>query len=183
LAGETPSLSATGGSLKEGIIHQAQRVREDSDYSSQRHFNTGAFFKLLHYGFGVGIAILGAVGGSALLFPQSVSLLVGGVSSIGAAALVGVSTALSPGESASCHYRAGSEYLGVRKDATAFLDLDVRKPDTAEGDLERRVRDLKDRAIVLDRAYSDLYTPQWAYRKAREDIRRGQTRHAVDRHH
>jgi hypothetical protein len=181
LVGEPPGLTPSIGSLRDGIVDQAKRVREDCDYSSQRHFNTGAFFKLLHYAFGVGVAVLGSLGGAALLAPQSVSLFVGGVSSIGAAALVGVSTALSPGESASSHYRAGNEYLGVRKDATAFLELDVRKAGTSDDALEGCVRVLKDRAISLDRAYSDLYTPQWAYRKAKDDIRRGQTRHLVDR--
>ena len=125
--------------------------------------------------------MLGALGGGALLFPHTISVLVGGVSSIGAAALVGVSTALNPSETSSSHYRAGNEYLALRKEVRSFLDLDVRKSGASDEVLEGRVRALKDRAISLDRTYGVLYTPRFAYRQAQADIRRGQTRHEVDR--
>lgn len=156
-------------------------MAEDCDYSSQRHFNTAAFFRVLHYSLGCAVAILGSIGGAALVLPASVSVLTGGVASIGAAALAGVTTTLSPSETATRHYRAGNEYLGLRKETKAFMELDMRQPDAANPTLEPRVRKLVERGILLDKTYGDLYTPEWAYTKAREDIRRGHTRHHVDR--
>ncbi len=169
------------GTVRQGVVNQAQRIREDCDYSSQRHFNTGAFFKVLYYVLGVVVAVLGSLGGATLLAPRAISVPLGAIASLGAAAVVGVSTALSPGQTASSHFRAGNDYLALKKEAIAFLDLDVRKPGAVDDSLEAQVRRLRERAVSLDETYSDLYTPEWAYRAARENIRRGQTTHLVDR--
>lgn len=178
--GNLSTVAPEQGTLRQGIIDQADRIREDCDFSSQRHFNTGAFFKVLYYAFGVVVAILGSLGGAALLAPSAISAPIGAVASLSAAGVVGVSTALSPGQASADHYRAGNDYLALRKEAIAFLDLDVRKPSESDDLLEGRVRQLRERAVSLDKTYSDLYTPKWAYRAAKENIRRGQTTHMVD---
>jgi hypothetical protein len=167
-------------SIREGLVAQCSRVVEDSDYSSQCHFNTGATFKLLHYVFGSGSAVLGGVAAGALIVPSFVPRELGAVAAVAAAVLAGLVTTLSPSEASANHFKAGNEYLRLRKECQAFLDLDLSNTGLSEDELGAEVRELIRRGTDLDRAYGDLYTPRWAYSRAREDIRLGRTRHRID---
>jgi hypothetical protein len=163
--------------LRDGITVQARGVEQATDYSSQRHFTTGAFFRTVYYILGVGATVLGSVAAGALLVPSVVPLLVGAISSIGAATFAGIMTAVNPGETAASHYLAGNEYLAIRDQARSFLNLDVRNVAVSDVTLEDRVRSLNTQRIEANRRFGGLYTPQWAYKQAKENIHRGQTGH------
>jgi len=172
---------ASEDSRLSGILAQAERVRENCDYSSQRHFNTGSLFRRVYYLMGGGVAALAAFGSATFITSDAVPSALSSITALAAALLASVTTFLKPGETANDHYRAGNAYLRLRDDAQAFLDVDIRKPESTIDTLERSVSQLAERRAGLNDSYGMLFTPDWAYRKARRDIRRGQTRYEVDR--
>jgi hypothetical protein len=177
--------SAQGGSLSEeelrrGIWEEADAVDENCDFSSQRHFNTAASCERRHYGLGGGAIVLAAMAAGTLLYPPWFSAWLGGISAIGSAALTGAATLLKPKETSAAHFRAGNAYLALRNEARSFKRLDCRDPRSDSLTLLTRVRELTSGLDRLNDAHGGLFTPGWAYFKARRDIRRGQTRTRAD---
>jgi len=163
--------------LSRGLRVQATRIEEDSSYSSQRHFNVGSALRAFHYTAGMTIAVLGGVGAYSLVVPGEVSATLGGLSALLAGAIALAFVFLNPGEAALIHYQAGNDYLCLRKDALYFLDVGIRDPGRGMEDKARSVEGLRNRAKELDRVHGNLYTPRWAYVRARRDIQEGRTSH------
>jgi hypothetical protein len=159
--------------LKGGLINAARRIEIDSNYSARRHFNAGAFFRILHYVTGIGAAFLGAIAAYSIYFGEYVSQNVGGLTALASSILIAVFTVVGPGELASQHYAAGRDYLSLHNDALYLLDVDVKVSTNKE--IEEKVRKLKDILDKLNSCNGTLWTPSRAFKKAREDIRKGHT--------
>ena len=159
--------------LKGGLINAARRIEIDSNYSARRHFNAGAFFRILHYVTGIGAAFLGAIAAYSIYFGEYVALNVGGLTALASSILIAVFTVVGPGELASQHYAAGRDYLSLHNDALYLLDVDVKVSTNKE--IEEKVRKLKDILDKLNSCNGTLWTPSRAFKKARKDIRKGYT--------
>jgi hypothetical protein len=159
--------------LKSGLINAARRIEIDSNYSARRHFNTGAFFRILHYVTGIVATLLGAIAAYSIYFGEYVALNVGGITALASTFLIAVFTVVSPGELASQHYEAGRDYLSLHNEALYLLDVDPKVSTYKE--IEEKVRKLKDTLNKLNSCNGTLWTPSRAYKKAREDIRKGYT--------
>ena len=159
--------------LKGGLINATRRIEIDSNYSARRHFNAGAFFRILHYVTGIVAASLGAIAAYSIYFGQYVALNVGGLTALASTFLIAVFTVVGPGELASQHYEAGRDYLSLHNEALYLLDVDLKVSTYKE--IEEKVRKLKDTLNKLNSCNGTLWTPSRAYNKAREDIRNGYT--------
>lgn len=166
--------------LRDGIWKEADAVDENCDYSSQRHFNTATSCERRHYGLGGGAVLLAVMAAGALLYPPWFSVWLSAISGMGSAALTGAATLLKPKESSAGHVRAGSAYLALRNEARSFKRLDLCDPRSETASLLTRVRELTSKMNRLNETFSALFTPGWAYLKAKRDIRRGQTRNRGD---
>lgn len=159
--------------LKGGLINVARRIEIDSNYSARRHFNAGAFFRILHYLTGIGAAILVAIAAYSIYFGEYVALSVGGLTALASTILIAVFTVVSPGELAAQHYSAGRDYLILHNDTLYLLDVNIKVSTNKE--IEEKVRKLKDTLDKLNTCNGTLWTPSRAFKKARNDIRKGHT--------
>ena len=161
--------------LRDGIHRQAQRIESAADYSSQAHFNTGAFYRVVHYVFGAAAAGLGALTTVPLVFIPSLGVWIAEVSGLGAVVLMSVVVAVNPGETAFQQYQAGNQYLTLRYAALEFLDLDVNRSGSSLEVLDAKAQDLQKRLDQLNETNGNLWKPRWAFHKADRDIRAGRT--------
>ena len=159
--------------LKSGLINAARRIEIDSNYSARRHFNTGAFFRKLHYLTGIGAAFLGAIAAYSIYFGEYVALSIGGITALVSTILIALFTVVGPGELAYQHYAAGRDYLALHNDTLFLLDVNVKNSTNQE--IEEKVRKLKDTLEKLNSSNGILWTPLRAFKKAREYIRKGYT--------
>lgn len=178
-----PAAPPSDVALREGIWAEADSVDENCDYSSQRHFNAASLCDRQHYGLGGGAILLAVMAAGTILYPPWFSVWLSGVSAMGSAALTGASTLLKPKEFASAHARAGSAYLALRNQARSFKRLDLRDPQSNATELLSLVREMTSKMDRFNESFSTLFTPRWAYLKAKREIRRGQTRNRADGAH
>lgn len=170
--------SKNGYELKAGLIRVAKRIKVDSNYSARRHFNTGAYFTILHYVTGIGGAFLSAIAAYSIYFGAYVALSTGGITAIFSAILISIFTVIKPGEQSFHHYIAGRDYLVLYHDTLFCLDVSFNKLTNPE--LEEIVRKLRQRLDSFNANYGTLWTPKRAFLKAREDIRKGYTEYDSD---
>ena len=164
--------------LMDGLINALRRIEIDSNYSARRHFNAGAFFRILHYVTGIGAAFLGAIAAYSIYFGEYVALNVGGLTAFASSILIAVFTVVNPGELASKHYAAGQDYLSLHNATLFLLDVDVKVSTSKE--IDEKVRSLKNTLDKLNSCNGILWTPSRAFKKAREDIRKGYTSYDLD---
>lgn len=159
--------------LKIGLMKVVKRIEIDSNYSARRHFNTGAFFRILHYVAGIGAAFLSAVAAYSIYFGHFVALDVGGATAFISAILIALFTVVNPGEQSFQHYVAGRDYLALHNDTLFHSDVSFKK--LSDKELEDIVNALGQRLSNFNSTYGVLWTPKRAFLKARKDIRTGYT--------
>jgi hypothetical protein len=172
-------MSAGADALLGGIGEEADAVDENSDFSAQRHFNTASAWARRHYLLGCGAIALAILGGGTILYPPWFSIWLSGIAAMTAAGFAAAGTLLNARETSTAHYRAGNAYLELRNRARSFKRLDLVDPNVEKSELVRRVRDLSCDLSKLNATFGALFTPQWAYLKARRDIHRGTTRNRL----
>lgn len=168
------------GTTRESVRKHSDRIRENCDYSSQGHFEAANLYRCLHYTLGFGSVGLAALASGVLLYPTGSVTLVGGLMAILSAVIAGTTTLLRPSETSVRHQVVGNEYLEFRNQAIATSCLDLSDPTMTDQDLLQKVRDLDAKVTRLNGSPGTLPTPRWAYRRAKDNIRRGQTRNRVD---
>lgn len=163
-----------GQNSRNGLVHELQNIEIDCNYSSQRHFNTGAFFRGVHYSLGITAAVFSSLAAIAAFVGGSLIIIVSSLT-IAATALVSILTFLSPGELSSQHYRAGNDYLSLRKDALYLLTKWDSVEHVDETKLESDANLIKEKLKCFVSTNGLLWTPRWAFNKARKDIQAGNT--------
>lgn len=159
--------------LKSGLINAAKRIEIDSNYSARRHFNAGAFFRVLHYVTGIGAAFLSSIAAYSIYFGEYIALNIGGITAFFSAIIIAIFTVVGPDELSFNHYIAGGDYLSLHNETLFLLDVDVNNSPIQE--IERKVKKLNETLGRLNSHYGILWTPRHAFKKAREDIRKGYT--------
>lgn len=164
------------GQAKSSALHrEAERLEEDTLYSSKGHFNAEDTWVRRNYWLGVPATILGAVAGATLIKSQpewatAFTLL--------ASLLTGLMTFLKPNERAALHRAAAGQFLSLRNEARFFREIELLQSD--------RLDELTERLKALSTARNELNLkspsiPRRAFVAARIGIEEGEADHKVDK--
>ncbi len=164
------------GQAKSSALHrEAERLEEDTLYSSKGHFNAEDTWVRRNYWLGVPATILGAVAGATLIKSQpewatAFTLL--------ASLLTGLMTFLKPNERAALHRAAAGQFLSLRNEARFFREIELLQSD--------RLDELTERLKALSTARNELNLkspsiPRRAFVAARKGIEEGEADHKVDK--
>jgi hypothetical protein len=156
------------------LRREAERLEEDTTYSSKGHFNAEDTWVRRNYWLGVPATILGAVAGATLIKSQpelatAFTLL--------ASLLTGLMTFLKPNERAALHRAAAGQFLALRNEARIFREIELLQSD--------RLDELSERLKTLSSARNELNLkspsiPRRAFVAARKGIEEGEATHKVD---
>lgn len=157
------------------LRREAERLEEDTLYSSKGHFNAEDTWVRRNYWLGVPATILGAVAGATLIKSQpewatAFTLL--------ASLLTGLMTFLKPNERAALHRAAASQFLSLRNEARFFREIELLQSD--------RLDELTERLKALSTVRNELNLkspsiPRRAFVAARKGIAEGEATHKVDK--
>jgi len=157
------------------LQREAERLEEDTLYSSKGHFNAEDTWVRRNYWLGVPATVLGAVAGATLIKSQpewatAFTLL--------ASLLTGLMTFLKPNERAALHRAAAGQFLALRNEARFFREIELLESD--------RLDELPERLKTLSAARNELNLkspsiPRRAFVAARKGIEEGEAIHKVDK--
>jgi len=153
---------------------EAERLEEDSTYSSKGHFNAADTWVRRHYFLGVPATILGAIAGATLIRsqPELATCL-----TLLASLLTGLMTFLKPNEQASMHRTAAGQFLALRKDLHFFREvelLDTKKLNEMPGKLKALLSSCNE----LNQKSPSI--PRRAFVAARRGIEDGEATNKID---
>lgn len=156
---------------------EAERLEEDTTYSSKGHFNAEDTWVRRNYWLGVPATILGAVAGATLIKSQPEWAT---AFTLMASLLTGLMTFLKPNERAALHRAAAGQFLALRNEARFFREIELLQSD--------RLDKLSDRLKALSAARNELNLkspsiPRRAFVAARKGIEEGEATHKVDKGH
>lgn len=161
---------------KNNLIKEAQRIEEDSLYSSKGHFCAAHFWTKFHLWLGVPTAVFAAIAGASALARFDASNIVAGVLAILVAALAAVSTFLNPNEKANVHLNAGNDYNSLRNKARIFHEIEIETSNLPA--LSKKLKELNNERDDLNRNSPQI--PNRAFQKARKGIEEGEAHYAAD---
>lgn len=157
------------------LRREAERLEEDTLYSSKGHFNAEDTWVRRNYWLGVPATVLGAVAGATLIKSQpewatAFTLL--------ASLLTGLMTFLKPNDRAALHRAAAGQFLALRNEARFFREIELLQSD--------RLDELPERLKALSAARNELNLkspsiPRRAFVAARKGIEEGEATHKVDK--
>jgi hypothetical protein len=170
------AMTATADQGKTSALRrEAERLEEDTLYSSKGHFNAEDTWVRRNYWLGVPATVLGAVAGATLIKSQpewatAFTLL--------ASLLTGLMTFLKPNERAALHRAAAGQFLALRNEARFFREIELLQSD--------RLDELPERLKALSAARNELNLkspsiPRRAFVAARKGIEEGEATHKVDK--
>lgn len=164
--------------LRVAIATEADRLEENCTFSAQRHFETQTFWGRVRDGLGLILTLssaTAAVNAFASIFGAWVTVAAAAIATL----LSVIVSYFSPGRRASEHRSAGDAYLALQGRLRRFRTITVPHGDADAGHLEELLNDLASQVDTLNAGSPS--TPPWAYRAARNNIRRGQTSFRADR--
>jgi len=165
-------------SIKNKIIKEAKRVKEDSLYSAKGQFVAANFWTNFHLWIGVPTAILAAVSGASALSEFDYHHIIAGFLAIIVTALIAVTTFLNPNEKATSHRNAGNKYNSLRNKARIFCEIDSYGKDSDQ-ELTKQLKELAKQRDELNQNTPQI--PRWAFKRARKGIEEGEADYKVDK--
>lgn len=108
------------------LRREAERLEEDTLYSSKGHFNAEDTWVRRHYWLGVPATVLGAVAAATLIKNQPDLAT---VFTLLASLLTGLMTFLKPNERAALHRAAAGQFLALRNEARFFREIERLESD------------------------------------------------------
>ena len=156
------------------LQREAERLEEDTLYSSKGHFNAEDTWVRRNYWLGVPATALGAIAGAALVKSQpewasAFTLL--------ASLLTGLMTFLKPNERAAMHRAAAGQFLALRNEARFFREIELLEIDRL-GEFPERLKALSSARNELNQKSPSI--PRRAFVAARKGIEEGEATHKVD---
>lgn len=168
-------IQTTDQAMIPALCREAERLEEDTLYSSKGHFNAEDTWVRRNYWLGVPATVLGAVAGATLIKSQpewatAFTLL--------ASLLTGLMTFLKPNERAALHRAAAGQFLALRNEARFFREIELLQSD--------QLAELPERLKALSAARNELNLkspsiPRRAFVAARKGIEEGEATHKVDK--
>ncbi len=170
----TGTISADQAKIS-ALCREAERLEEDTLYSSKGHFNAEDTWVQRNYWLGVPATVLGAVAGATLIksLPEWATAF-----TLLASLLTGLMTFLKPNERAALHRAAAGQFLALRNEARFFREIELLQSD--------RLDELPERLKALSAARNELNLkspsiPRRAFVAARKGIEEGEATHKVDK--
>jgi hypothetical protein len=154
---------------------EAERLEEDTLYSSKGHFNAEDTWVKRHYWLGVPATILGAVAAATLIKSQPELAT---VFTLLASLLTGLMTFLKPNERAALHRAAAGQFLALRNEARFFREIELLESDRLD-ELPAQLKALSAKRNDLNLKSPSI--PRRAFVAARKGIEEGEATHKVDK--
>lgn len=168
--------ATTGDQVKiSALRREAERLEEDTLYSSKGHFNAEDTWVRRNYWLGVPATILGAVAGATLIKSQPEWAT---VFTLLASLLTGLMTFLKPNERAALHRAAAGQFLALRNEARFFREIELLESDRLN-ELPARLKELSAARNELNLKSPSI--PRRAFVAARRGIEEGEATHKVDK--
>jgi hypothetical protein len=173
--GEFAMTSTDDQGKTSALRREAERLEEDTLYSSKGHFNAEDTWVRRNYWLGVPATVLGAVAGATLIKSQpewatAFTLL--------ASLLTGLMTFLKPNERAALHRAAAGQFLALRNEARFFREIELLQSDRLDK-LTERLKELSAARNELNLNSPSI--PRRAFVAARKGIEEGEATHKVDK--
>jgi len=159
-------------------MDEADRIVENADFSSQRHFETVQHWERWRDWLGLPSTALAALTSAAAFTQFFGSGVAAGIAALFVTVLTAVNTYLNPSQRAEQHRVAGNAYLALRNEASRLKNIHAKREGMSDSDLLERIEALGKQVDQLNG--ESPQTPGWAYEKAKKNIERGQTRNRVD---
>ena len=161
-------------SIISALVAEAQRIEEDTLYSSKNHFEEARKWNNRHLWIGIPTTIIAVLAGVTAIKDY---LTISAILSFCVAANTALFTFLNPKERATLHLKAGNAYNALRNDARIFREIDcLQEKSTTE--LSKRLNDLHAQRSALN-ADSPQPSQDFFY-LARKGIESGEANYAVD---
>lgn len=169
---------ATQMSIIDEVLKEANRIKEDSNYSSKRHFNTSQFWERVHYWIGIPSVALAAIASASALSEWQYGAVVAGVISIIVAVLTAINTFINPSQKSEIHHKMGNSYLSLKNKARIFHNIESSEFQNDE-DLRIALKELTDKRDELN--YNAPQTPYRYFQSARKGIEEGESTYEIDK--
>ena len=154
---------------------ECQRIEEDSEQSSKRHFTAADRWSSYNNWLGIPSVLIAAIA-SAVSF-ATVPVL-GGILTAATACLTAILTFLKPSERSASHTAFGNQYLRLRNETRMFREIDLPRLN----DEDTISDNLKQYALQRDNLNDGApITADNDYKKANDGIESGQTEYKVDK--
>ena len=157
------------------LRREAERLEEDTLYSSKGHFNAEHTWVRRNYWLGVPATVLGAVAGATLIksHPEWATVF-----TLLASLLTGLMTFLKPNEHAAVHRAAAGQFLTLRNEARFFREIELLETNRLD-ELPERLKALSAARNALNLKSPSI--PRRAFVAARKGIEEGEATHKVDK--
>lgn len=162
-------MSACDRTLRD-VSKEAERVEEDSLFSSRGHLKAASVLSATQLAIGVAITALAAVAGTLALAEPRVSGLIAALALV-SSALAAILAFTNPSARAQNHLDAGHQFLSLRNDTRFFREIDLPRLGAGEGTIGC-LRELGHRRNALNSSAPQI--PRWAYLLARRGIDQGE---------
>jgi len=163
--------------IQEKILNEVKRIQEDCLYSEKGHFNAAQRWGNIHLWLGIPAVILAAIAGASALSQFDNHNIIAGILAIIVSALSAVATFLNPNEKANNHHYAGNQYKNLRNSARILSEIDIHLI-IDDKEILRELKDLNKQRSELNQKLPQI--SRWAYKKAKEGIRRGEAKYEID---
>lgn len=163
--------------LKEQIIKEAERIEEDSLYSSKGHFNAGEIWEKVHFWIGVPSVLFSAIAGASALNEFNYHIEIAGILSIIVASLTSITTFVNPNKRSITHKTAGNKYNSLKNRARIFYSIEVTASENVAG-LTTKLQMLDDERSQLNEESPIIHF--WAFNKAKKGILEGESQYQTD---
>jgi len=159
------------------VINEVERIEEAAELCFKQHFAAASIWRVTHFVIGIFTVILAALAGAKAFSTIDRDGTIAGWLSIAVAVLSAVSTFLNASKNATEHLAAGNKYLALTNKSRIFRTIDCWG-DSSDNALAAKVRALSDERATINNASPPLF---WlVYQIAKWQIKRGQTKYAVD---
>lgn len=168
-------IQTTDQAMIDALRREAERIEEDTTYSSKSHFNAEDTWVCRHYWLGIPATALAAIAGAALIKsqPEWASAL-----TLLASLLTGLMTFLKPNERAAMHRAAAGQFLALKNDARLFREVELLQVHQLD-ELPDRLKALSSTRNELNQKSPSI--PRGAFVAARKGIEEGEAIHKVDK--
>ncbi len=160
---------------REEIIKEAKRLYENCLFTSKSHFIEARFWQNLHLWVGIPTVIVAGIAGT-LAFADVRQIA--GILSMVIVVLTSITTFLNPKEQGNSHRTAGNNYDALMTKARIFWSIDCWREDS-DIILTERLKAYSDERDKLNRECPQPFN--WAYKRAKRGIEKGEAEYLVDK--
>ncbi|MEH2609606.1 SLATT domain-containing protein [Bradyrhizobium sp. AZCC 1693] len=169
--------------VRDEVILEAQRLEERTGDSAKGHHVAAEGWEKRGFRLGLPTALISGVTSLAVFAQASKDIWWVGFIAVGLSILVTIlttlTTFLNPNEKENAHITAAHAYDRLNNDARMFSTIECWRDNATEEALTAKLFELVERRNKLNADSPQI--PPWAWAKAQERIKKGETTFAVDK--